>query len=244
MLAQTLFDLAFVSPKVVAGGGGSTVSPSDAQFGTMVRWYDADTYSATKVNNDLLSSTDTWTDQSLTASAATPDNGGKPTFKTNIFGTKPAVLFTSITRMTFPGTLTFGDFTAIIITSGSGDSIIPYNQGVNMQIRICRTATKNSFFPNDAPEVLSNVLNTPQGFSKANVWIRSGSQITFFENSASVGSFACSTNGFTTNALGSTDGGPLNNCHVGLVLYYSTAMSTSSYQTLYTDYLKPRFGLP
>lgn len=222
----------------------SAVSPSDAQFGTMVRWFDADTYSATKANNDLLSDSDPWTDQSVSASNMVPDNSGKPQFKTNIFGTKPAVLFTSLTRMTGSGTLTFNDFTIIIVASGSGDAIVPYNQGVNMQIRISRTATQNSFFPNDPPEVFSSAVNTPQKNSKANVWIRSGSQILFFENSASIGSNACSTNALTTKALGSTDGGPLNNCHVGLVLYYSTAMSTSSYQTLYSNYLKPRYGLP
>lgn len=233
---------AFISPTAVTAS--AAVSPSDAQFGTLVRWFDADTYSATKVNNDLLSNTDPWTDQSTSASNMVPDNSGKPTFKTNIFGTKPAVLFTSLTRMTGSGTITLNNFTIIIVASGSGDAILPYDQGVNMQIRISRTVTQNSFFPNDPPEVLSSAVNTPQRNSKANVWIRSGSQISFFENSASIGGNACSTNPFTTKALGSTDGGPLNNCHVGLVLYYSTAMPTASYKTLYNDYIKPRFGLP
>jgi hypothetical protein len=248
MLTQTLFDLTFLTltrPSTAAAAGETTL-PSDVQFGTLVRWFDADSYSATRSDGDQLSSSMPWTDKSLNTQSSTPVNTAKPVFKTNQFGTKPAVLFTSpFARMNHPATITFaGDFTFIIVTTGSNDTILIGENGLNYQVRICTSGTnKNSFFPNGGSVITSNLLSASIGTGKANVWMRSGSNVTFWENSASAGG---GSNGGTylTDILGSDDGGPLNSCNVGVVLMYSYAMADSVYLDLYTNYLKPHFSLP
>lgn len=224
----------------------ASIAPNLPQFGTLIRWFDADSYSATKVNNDALSSTDTWFDYSSNATPATPVNTAKPIFKTNIYGTLPAVFFTSpFARMNHPSDITFaGDFTFVIVASGSQDTILLGQAGINQQLRIVRSGVnRNSFFPNSGTELSSSLLGTPIGRSKANVWIRSGGVVTFWENSASFGS-GSNSGTFITNIIGNDDGGPLNTCYVGNILMYSTAMSDAQYSILYNEYLKPRFGLP
>jgi hypothetical protein len=231
---------------VLASGFPHLITP--ASFANLVRWYDSDYYTGQgKVNDDFLANTDTWFDNSTNAVVATPVNSAKPQFKTSVFPSgKPAVYFNSLAKMTMPADVTFaGDFTAIVVQKIGGDTTLLTAQGENYQLRADRSgANKNSFFPNAGSEIISNTLATAITDAKANGYIRTGGSMKFWENAASFGSGTNSAS-FKWNIIGTDDGSlGLNQCNVGAIIVYSSALSDANYASLYTNYLKPRFGLP
>lgn len=221
------------------------ITPSS--FANLQRWYDSDYYTGQgKVDGNLLANTDTWFDNSTNAAVATPRNTAKPVFKTNIFSTgKPSVRFASSALMTHTATITWaGDFTVIYVCKNANDTILIGMESQNYQVRSTRNGINvNSFYPNGGSELISSTLGTAIGNAKANTWIRTGGVMKFWENAASFGT-GSNAGTYTTNIIGLDDGGPLNSCDVGSIVFYSSALPDVDYLSLYNNYLKTRFGLP
>lgn len=220
-----------------------------ASFSGLLRWYDSDYYTGQgKTDGNTLGITDTWFDGSANAVVATPTVATGPVFKTSIFSTgKPSVRFNNLAKMTLPADVSLtGDFTVIVVTKGCNDTILIGAQSENYQLRFCRSSVnKNSFYPNGGTELISDTLGTAIGDAKANTFIRTSGTVKFWENATSFGTGTTTNTGtYKWNIIGSDDGGPLNSCDVGSIMVYSSALSDANYASLYTNYLKPRFGLP
>lgn len=219
-------------------------SATPDSVGTPFRWYDAGTYLLD--DDDPISTSDPWVDQSSNLSNATPTAGNEPVFKTNIFGSRPAVRLSGQKRLTLDsGVIILSDFTILAVAKVNGDSIWMSRNGINRQVRAFRSSVNNlSINTSGGTEVASGTLNVAAtdgrmiGYRRA-----SGTGVAdFFENSTN---FAGGDNIFTIDLdqIGIIDGGPLN-IDIGEMVIYDSVLSTANIQLLYNDYFKPRFVLP
>lgn len=237
--------LASASIKTINGlDGTDSITPNS--FAGLIRWWESSTLTPQGDNTNIVNGT-AWVDAkngiAATATAFTPK------YRTNVFGSTPAVEFglggvSSPSEMTFPGTLTLGDFTVIMVGVLTGDCIIPYHQGVNMQMRFNRSgANKNSFFPNSGSELISATFGTAVGSNRMNVTGRTGSTINFYDNKTLITSGAQTSANHTSDRLGSSDTGP-NNVKLGAMLIYNVELSAANITSLYDNYLKTKYSLP
>lgn len=208
------------------------------------RWYDAGTYAL--ADNASITVADPWIDQSANLSNATTTAGKEPTFKTNIFGSLPAVRLSGVRHLAFDsGFFNLTDFTIFCIAKVNGDSIWLSRNGINRQVRAFRAgANVYSFNPNAGGEIISPVLSVPATDARMNVWRRD--TVTgdgdFYENATQ---FTGGNNGsgLDLDQIGIIDGGPLN-IDIGEMVIYDSFLSGANIVSLYNNYFKPKFGLP
>lgn len=225
-------------------GIGLESGESPESIGTPFRWYDAGTYLL--ADNASISTSDPWIDQSSNLSNATPTAGNEPVFKTNIFGTKPAVRMSGTKRFIFDsGVFVLSNFTILAVAKVNGDSIWMSRNGINRQVRAFRSSVNNlSVNTSGGSEIASGTLNVPATDGRMIGYRRNSGtgDLDFFENSTN---FAGGNNIFTLDLdqIGIIDGGPLN-IDIGEMVIYDSVLSTANIQLLYNDYFKPKFGLP
>lgn len=219
-------------------------SETPDSVGTPFRWYDAGTYLLD--DDDPISTSDPWIDQSSNLSNATPTAGNEPVFKTNIFGSLPAVRLSGQKRLTLDsGVIILSDFTILAVAKVNGDSIWMSRNGVNRQVRAFRSGVNNlSINTSGGTEVASGTLSVAATDGRMIGYRRvSGTGVAdFFENDTN---FAGGNNIFTIDLdqIGIIDGGPLN-IDIGEMVIYDSVLSTANIQLLYNDYFKPKFSLP
>lgn len=228
-----------INPYYVEAGGGA-VTPIDFN---PLRWYDAGSYALS--DGASITVANPWVDQSANLGNATTTAGFEPIFKTNIFGSLPAVRMSAPDHLAFDG----GDlalpasFTIFCIHKTSSDSIWMSRAGINRQLRITRAgANVYSYF--GGGEVISGTLATAATAIKLGVWRRNDGtmNLDFFENATNfVGGASLPVIAY--NQIGLIDGGPLN-IDIGEVVIYNTFISDVDIQALYDDYFKPKFALP
>lgn len=208
-----------------------------------LRWYDAATYAL--ADGASITAAMPWDDLSVNNSDATSTVGFNPTFRTNIFGTLPAVRLLTLQHLAFTGDIVLTDLTIICVAKIYGDSIWLSRSGLNRQIRAFRIGANTYSFVATAGEVISGTLSQPATDARMNTWRHDFSgtmQVEFFENATN---FAGSINGQTQtlNQIGIIDGGPLN-IDIGEMVIFNSSLTNTNITDLYNDYFKPKFGLP
>jgi len=237
--------LASASIKTINGLDGTDSITPDS-FSGLIRWWEATTLTPQGDNTNIVNGT-AWIDAKNGIAATATAN--TPKYRTNVFGSNPAVEFgvggtSGASEMTFPATLTLGDFTVVMVGFLTGDCIIPYHQGVNMQMRFNRSGqNKNSFFPNSGSELISAVFGTAIASNRANFTTRTGSTINFYDNKTLITTGAQTTANHTSDRLGSSDTGP-NNVKLGAMIIYNRELTALEITSLYDNYLKARYALP
>lgn len=209
-----------------------------------LRWYDAATYAL--ADNASITTADPWVDQSVNLSDATTTLGNEPVFKTNIFGSLPAVRLSGVKHLVFDGgDLVLTNLTIICVARVYGDSIWLSRAGLNRQVRVFRSGINDYSFVATAGEVISGTLSQPATDARMNVWrhdFGGTTNVDFYENATN---FAGGPNGQTQtlSQIGIIDGGPLN-IDIGEMVIFDSFLTGPNIVALYNDYFKPKFGLP
>jgi hypothetical protein len=226
--------------------GGIEIASSETpdSIGAPLRWYDAGTF--VLADGATIATTNPWIDQSSNLSNATPTAGNEPIFKTNIFGSRPAVRLSGTKRFMFDsGVIILSNFTILAVAKVNGDSIWISRNGINRQVRAFRSSVNNlSINTSGGTEITSGTLSVAATDGRMIGYRRdSGTGVAdFFENRVN---FAGGNNIFTIDLdqIGIIDGGPLN-IDIGEMVIYDSVVSEANIQLLYDDYFKPKFGLP
>ncbi len=232
--------------------GSFAISPP--ALSGLAGWYRSDSLNladGTAVGNG---STTDWIDQSGNGhTMSQPTVGSRPVYNINKFGNKPGIRFSGTVISLFTGTpFSFGDFTLFFVWKYStvGDGLLMGNSTINRQIRNTRSGVEQASFYNGSVEIISNTITgsgTGTTDPKCMVYRRTGSTGDFFYNNAKFSAASGSTNG--TIALDQfcfAVGSGVNNINGWLaeVLLYSSFKTDADVNTMYTGYLKPRWGLP
>lgn len=253
-ISLNLFDLAFLSstdaqPPIV-------ITPTS--FGQPYRWYDANSLEYL-TNDAAITDSDPWDDKSPADDDAVSTSGHFPTFRTNIINGRPTVRLAGTQRLVFEGgDLVLGDFTILCVAIATADSIYMSKAGINRQIRINRIGERRAswFCDQGQQEVMSDFFTSNAnngamiGHRRTNYAdpIVANRQFAFFDNSIRVGirdPEVTQVNNviFSPSQIGIIDGGPLL-IDIGEIVIYDRALSDGEVMSLYTEYFKPKFGLP
>lgn len=196
-------------------------------------WWKADSLALN--DNDAVT---TWADSSgngrtLTARATS-------NYHTNIAGSMPAVTVGG--GFTFSGVTLSGDLSIVAVVKVASDSMLLGNTTLNRQIRVDRSNGNTISFYAGGSELVSSsftIANTLLSLA----WRRAASTVSFRMNKTAEGTGA-DGNSLVLNLLGDTSFGAGYNGYLMELLIYSSALSDSDSDTLYDNYLKPRWGLP
>lgn len=235
--------LSYIEASLIRGWSttpaGFTIEPDDSVEPLL--WYDAGTYSL--ADGALITTSDPWIDQSSSQNNATTTSGREPTFKANIFGSRPAVRLVGAKHLLFSD-VTFGNFTVLCVAKAYADSLFLSYNGLNRQVRIDHLdGNKNSVFAGIGSIVSQTAFSGPASDARMNGFVRVGASVTFFDNTATIAGDNTDANAHFLNQVGIIDGGPLN-IDIGELVVYNSALSTEDVQALYNEYFKPKFGLP
>lgn len=217
------------------------------QISGLVRWYKADTYAL--ADGDTIGQAGReWIDQSASAVNATSDPGSRPIYHTNVFGSMPAIAFTSAgamflrhTNLALPGAFTF-----IVIGSSTTPSTVWGAEapppGDNSDIAISRLGL-NDIQSSDggATGAISDLFSTAQNSLRMMVWKNDGAgNLSFRESTTSRGTFVGSTPDLKTSLISLGGGGFGNAVHAELLIY-NTAVSDANLNSLHANYFKVRY---
>lgn len=217
----------------------SVIDPSS--INGLQRWFRADNYNQA----DASTLSTTWIDLSGHANA-TIVTGSEPTFRTNIFGTKPAIRFASAKYLTNATLTLTTNFTICSVTRNLTDFIHYGRFGSNQQVRVGRSAADVlSMSLGGGTETISTSAAIGPSTARLNVYRRSGTNIDFRINGTniSVTGNAGNTNVPTFNTLGDSING-FGAGDLGELCVWNTYLSDDSLGTLYTNYFKPTWHLP
>lgn len=208
------------------------------------RWFDAGTFTGL-ADGAIIPVSNPWVDLSPNHSNATSTLAKEPTYRTNIFGSRPAVRFFGVNGMTFDsGLLTLEDFTILAVVKARSDSIWMSRLTLNRQVRAYRQ-NDNKLSVALPTEIVSNLLSTPAASAKLVGYRRVASTgvVDFFENGSPVSAVGTSTETFHLEQIGVTNGGPID-IDIGEMVIYTSIVSNEGIQAMYDDYFKNKFGLP
>lgn len=209
------------------------------------RWYDAAFYSLP--DGTAIAVGTPWDDQSANDSDATTVLGQEPSFRTNIFGTLPAIRFAYPDRFLFDsGTFVLTNFTIICIAKVVSDSIWLSLLGQNRQIRIFRSSINVLSSYDGATEHISGALTNPASNARMMTWRRDfgTTVVDFFENSTNIAGVAGPALGMGIDTIGAQVVAPAIDMDIGEIVIFDTFKTTLEIQDLYNNYFKPKFGLP
>lgn len=229
---------------------GSLVCIGDPpQVANICGWWKADSFSladGTPVGGTGVE----WQDQGVgNKDAVQAVAGARPLFKTNIFGTRPAIRFDGVDdALTFSPDFTFtggsDEFTIVAVYkhNSASDGILLGFQGLSYQM--LSRASVNTMRAYDlailydsaalasSPSVVRSVAFRNKPFA-ANEMFR--------ENKTNRGPLTQSNIGFRFDTIGSTNGALFLNGDIGEILVYCATLTDGELDTLYDDYLKPRY---
>lgn len=217
------------------------VYPDD--FPDLFRWYDAASLNYL-ADGATITPADQWDDLSANNDNVATTLGNEPIFKTNIFGSRPAVRMDGTVgqRLLFNGgAFLLTDFTIFFITERViQDTFAMTSSTLNRQVRIFRSSA-NVLSVFTGVETISPVLATSQLVTRLNGWIRSGTAMDFYENDTLL---AGGVDGTVLNLNQIGHQVSLGNMDIGEVVIYNNNMSPVDAQSLYDGYFQPKFGLP
>jgi len=226
---------------LAAAGGGGGVTPDS--IAGLWRWYRASYFDGVGADGNSIgggaNNLGAWLDETLSGDDATAGTG--PVYKTGIFGAASVIRFTTEFMSWVPGGL--GDFTFIAVLQQTGtSSFLAINAGTGTQLRL-------SFLADNSRLVYEGVANgagaAADAFSAPTdpqmlVFRRTGSDISFFENTTARGVVTYTSNSFLVNEIGySASGGRID---LGELLLYNVSVSDADIASLYTDYFQPKFS--
>jgi hypothetical protein len=220
------------------------IQPSS--FPGLLRNYRADTYSQT----DGTTLASNWTDLTGNSDAA-PTASQEPTFQTNIFGTRPAVRFTTGKNLTFTLILVSAGtapFTVAFVSKSLGDFVFLTKTGINNQLRVGRSgANVLSFFADATNEVISaDAGGITLASARLNVIKRTGSVFSFRVNKTLLTPDTTNAGGFTgINQIGAGTTPAFSGVgDMGQLCVWDNEISNDNMDLLYDGFFKPVWGLP
>lgn len=230
--------------------GGYTCPPSD--FGGLAAWWKADSLSLS--DGDPIS---TWTDSSGNGKDATATLTTRPLYKTNIFGSMPAVRFDgsndffSFSDINLGNFLTNPVFTLIHVGTQTADSILIGFSATNMQLgRVNYTGNtlKVAVYFGTATDIsddfgsaFSNLKMTTIRQASANGTGKFRENKTArregWSEDASIGTA-------NANLIGKASFGNNIAGDIGELCLWNVSLSDTDVDCMYDGYFKPRWGLP
>jgi hypothetical protein len=222
----------------VAGPPPITVLPTD--FSGLGPWWKADSLSLN--DGDPVS---TWLD-SNTSNNATATTTARPTYKTNIFGSMPALLFNGTTNImtcsgvtVFPNSIPWTFFLVYSLNpSGTGGEILGPNGG-NAYGAIWTNSTNIGFFDS----TFNFRTKTPPSGNAFRVIVNRN--LNFRDNKTDLGNVGGSYIGasFGYTRIGGCLDFPdfLNGYIAEIVIYPSTNISDANCDSLYDNYFRPKY---
>lgn len=209
-----------------------------------LRWYDAAFYSL--ADGTAITPAMPWDDQSANDSDATSVTGEEPSFRTNIFGTLPAIRFAYPDRFLLDSGILLSDFTIICIAKVSSDSVWLSLSTDNRQVRIKRSEANVFSFYDGASEHVSGALTNPASDARMGTWRRDfgTTVVDWFENATNIPGAAAAVNTMGIDTIGAQVGAPAINMDIGEIVIFDTYKTDLEIQDLYNNYFKPKFGLP
>jgi len=218
--------------------GGGAIDP-DTITG-LVRWYKADSFIGyTDGQSCGRTGIDPWVDQKGSGQDARSAAGAIWKDSTN-YG-KPYVEFV-LQAFGNADSGNLGDFTVIAACKKtSTSSFLIYHGITGNQIRRSFSGDNTTlFYDGTGGGQAASAFANPNNFLVV-VVRRSGTTVSFRENLTSRGSFTYSSATFATNEIGSISNGSF--IDIGEILIYNNALDDATLDSLYTDYLKPRFTI-
>lgn len=229
-----------INPFLVAPSGPT----SPDQLAGLIRWYKADSYSladGTQIGNPGLE----WLDNSPTGDDAYVEVPYYATFRTNVFGSMPAIQFLSpnfdFLRVT-QFTLTL-DLTIIFIANVIGSSLIHAignsPSGASARIRTASFDRMQFYDGGSGGQDSTNFATSANNVKMASMRRTSDGVIHFRDGNVSRGDVGSSPVPMILRLLG--DGGTASNGNLGELCVYNQAHSDSDIDSLYANYFKIRY---
>ena len=215
-----------------------------ASFPGLWRWWQSTYYAGLGATNgqSVGGGAATWGPW-VDATGSGDDGNGGGIFETNAFGTAPAVRISGADGNAFmniaPGAL--NDFTVVAVyrmVAATNEAFIFYEPATAHQLRTRFLAVDDVIWYNVAALETATAFATPTA-TECLVCRRSGATVSFKENKVARGSFASSAAAWTVVQLGNSTLSA--NMLFGEILIYNTALSDADLDSLYDDYLKPKF---
>lgn len=228
------------------------IQDDPANYGNMYAWWKTDSLSLS--DSTPLGNTGGGTDVPDSSGnghvLTQATSGNRPLYRTNQFGSRPAMEFASAQRFDISSALVLsGDFTCIAIAKqvAANDGMIFGSATLNLQWRKNRTNSNNqSFWDGAGPERISGVFSSAQtDLVMMSMRRASGSITSFRENKTELTGTGSENQSVTFDELGRCSGlGGAN--YTGLiaeVVVYSVARSDSDMDSLFDNYFKPKWGI-
>jgi hypothetical protein len=207
--------------------------PSD--FGGLLAWY-----KSTSIVGSDGDSVTTWVDSSGNGHNATRDIGTQ-TYKTNIFGSKPAILFSNGQMdITSPfGLIGAYTFIAVLQLTSATDQMISGCTSPAFQYRYNLSENRLYYYDSSTGVLSSDLFVASSTSFRMTTWRRNDSVLSWLEADTPRGSSACG--GAITPLF---VGGPYNNlyAYVAEVCIYNEFRSDADMSDLYS-YYKTTYGL-
>ncbi len=236
-----LSDPAFVARLTTSG----SVTP--ASYGTLAGWWKADSFALSDA--DPIGGTGVeWTDQSGVGNHLTQaSSGARPLFKTNIFGSQPAIRFDGADdELTIPTAITPTNWTIVGVCKNiAADSMLLGSSTSSFQVRIMRSAANTVSYYDGANDNVSQTLGTTAASARMTSWRRDGSNnLLFRENTTDRSPGQTTSVALSVNRVGRTSYGQFFSGDMGEIVIWSTSLTNTQLDDLYNSYFKPKWGLP
>lgn len=227
------------------------VAPSGPQIppdlANLVRWYKADSFSL--ADGTAIGGTgNEWIEQTGSGKDLTQATAARrPIFKTNIYGSKPAIQFISANQywLTMPLLTLTPPFT-IVIVGTTGSSIILGHDTQNMQVRAGHSG--NNLFLFSGVGVDSAVCVTANTSVRGETFRAADAAGSMFFRDGKVDITGGGGSTGAVNLLLNTVSDPQFGLHINGYLaeicIWSQNQLTTDLDILYDNYFKPRWGLP
>lgn len=231
--------------------GVTPVEPDD--FPNLEFWWKADSFSL--ADNDPIGAVGVeWQDQSVNNRDATqPTAGKRPLFKTNIFGSLPAIRFDGVDdSLNFPVKVFAASSELTFLIVGKAvtltDCQLLGHDVENEQVRVGHPSATQVAFWAGTLLVTSTAFGSALTNAKLITWRRVLSagnyDINFRENTTDRTTGGPEPGEMSLNRIGETSFGGNPNWDIGEIVGYSGLLSVAQVDALYTTYFKPKWGLP
>ncbi len=238
-----------------AYGGGALLSAAHRRNATPFTplsiagcqlWLDASQLTGLS-NNDPLS---TWTDFSTHSRDATQSGGARPTYKTNVKNSLPAILFVASSSQYMTGSLTLSQpvtlFAVVKHTSSGPQTFNFYFDGTTNRLALLRLDTSTPGYEAYAGSDAAITVSADTNWHYLTAVVNGSSSIVANNGSATTGLAAGSNSLGSTYILGGgyvPTPGAFMDGYIAEFIVYDTALSSGD-RTLVQNYLISKWSLP